>query len=104
MASAAITDLCVVSTGCNDVDLAWTAPGAFDAAVDALGRVYVTDSGNNRVQVFDPDGIFLDKWGEQGGGDGELGEPFGIAVGADGTVYVVDIGNHCVLKFTPTCP
>ena len=32
----------------------------------ATGRVFVTDTGNKRVMVFDQDGNFLDQWG--GGG------------------------------------
>ena len=34
--------------------------------LDAKGRVYVGDRENNRVQVFDADGKFLDQWKESG--------------------------------------
>lgn len=41
-------------------------PGEFglphNLAIDAEGRVYVTDRDNQRIQVFDPDGRFLDEW------------------------------------------
>ena len=48
-----------------------TGPGEFglphNLAVDAAGRVYVTDRDNRRVQVFDADGTFLSEWPEIGG-------------------------------------
>ena len=79
-------------------------------AVDAEGQIYVADSGNNRVQVFNADGTFLRQWGSLckldtgegcvGGGDGQFNEPWGIAVGQDGSVYVSDTWNHRIQKFT----
>ena len=48
-----------------------TGPGEFDLphnlVVDAQGRVYVTDRDNQRIQVFDSDGRFLDQWADTGG-------------------------------------
>ena len=35
--------------------------------VDAQGKVYVTDRDNQRIQVFDADGKFLDEWKGVGG-------------------------------------
>ena len=41
-------------------------PGQFElphnVAVDALGRVYVTDRENRRIEVFDANGKFLNQW------------------------------------------
>ncbi len=31
--------------------------------LDIEGNVYVSDRGNDRIQVFDPHGRFLRKWG-----------------------------------------
>jgi len=90
-----------------------TAPGQFNfpraVAVDAEGKIYVADSGNNRVQVFNADGSFLRQWGSlckldtgegcEGGGQGQFSEPWGIAVGPDGSVYVSDTWNHRIQKF-----
>jgi DNA-binding beta-propeller fold protein YncE len=44
-----------------------SGPGQFrvqvhDVAVDEQGRVYVADRGNNRIQVFDANGKYLDEW------------------------------------------
>ena len=48
-----------------------TGPGEFglphNVVVDAEGLVYVTDRDNQRIQVFDPDGTFLDQWVDTGG-------------------------------------
>jgi len=33
-----------------------------DVAVDREGRVYVADRGNKRIQIFDPNGKYLDEW------------------------------------------
>ena len=57
-------------------------------------EVYVLDTDNYRVQVFDRSGTFLRKWGSFGRGDGQfdgLG-PGGVAVQGD-EVYVTDLGN-----------
>ena len=32
-------------------------------AFDSSGKIYVTDRGNNRIQVFNPDGTFFNKMG-----------------------------------------
>jgi streptogramin lyase len=43
-----------------------TGPGEFDTphgiALDSRGRVFVADRGNNRIQIFDQDGKFLEEW------------------------------------------
>jgi DNA-binding beta-propeller fold protein YncE len=90
-----------------------TEPGQFSfpraVATDAQGGIYVADSGNNRIQVFNSDGSFVRQWGSTckldtgegciGDGHGQFNEPWGIAVGADGSVYVSDTWNHRVQKF-----
>ncbi len=75
--------------------------GPYGIAVDASGNVYVTDSGNNRVQKFTSNGTFITKWGSQGSEDGQFSGPDGIAVDANGNVYVVDRSNHRIQKFAP---
>lgn len=54
-----------------------------DVAVDAGGNVYVLDSGNGRVVVFDPEGQPLRSFGRQGQGPGEFQSPGLIAVVGD---------------------
>ncbi|KQC12240.1 MAG: hypothetical protein APR63_03005 [Desulfuromonas sp. SDB] len=56
-----------------------TAPGNLsypqDVAVDSRGNIYITEMGNNRISVFDRNGIF-----QMVIGVGFLNKPFGIAV------------------------
>ncbi|HNO83992.1 MAG TPA: 6-bladed beta-propeller, partial [Anaerolineales bacterium] len=69
-------------------------------AVDAQGRVYVTDTGNKRVVVFDADGNFITQFGSAGLDAGQFDEPVGITVDKNGTVYVVDTWNQRIQTFT----
>ena len=59
-------------------------------AVDKDGNVYVTDTLNNRVEIFDADGNFISMFGKHGDGPGYLARPKGIAVDNDGHVWVAD--------------
>ncbi len=63
-------------------------------------QVYVVDTGNNRVQIFDLDGNFKSAFGGFGTEDGKLSEPVGIAAGPDGRIYVADSGNARISVFT----
>lgn len=69
--------------------------------VDGNGDVYVTDTGNHRVQKFDREGNFITQWGGFGNGDGQFNFPYGSAVDAKGSVFVVDSGNTRVQQFMP---
>ena len=69
---------------------------------DAEDRVYVTEIGNDRVQVFDKDGTFLTMWGRKGSAAGEFGNLHGIVVERKtGTVFVADTANNRVQVFRP---
>lgn len=54
------------------------------------GDLYVTDSLNFRIEIFDEQGKPLGSFGRHGDGSGDLAMPKGIAVDSDGIVYVVD--------------
>jgi len=68
-------------------------------ALDADGNLLVTDTGNNRVVKFSPDGRPLGSFGSLGSGPGQLQEPVGIAVAPDGSIYVADAWNGRVDVF-----
>ena len=71
-----------------------TDPGTFSlpecVAVDADGNVYVTDTFNNRIEIFDADGEFISQFGKNGDGPADLERPKGIAIDSDGHIWVVD--------------
>lgn len=76
--------------------------GVSDAVVDSQGNIFVADSRNHRVQVFDLDtGEPLWSFGQQGDGDGELNAPRSVTIDREGLVHVVDTGNARVQVFTP---
>ena len=60
------------------------------AAVDEDGNVFVTDTMNDRVQMFDADGEFVQMFGKQGILPGTFMRAKGIAIDRDGHVYVTD--------------
>ncbi len=64
--------------------------GASNVAVDKDGNVYVTDTINNRVEIFDADGKFISTFGKNGDGPGYFARPKGIAVDGDGHIWVAD--------------
>jgi sugar lactone lactonase YvrE len=59
-------------------------------AVDSEGMLYVVDTGNFRVQIFDRDGNFLKSLGKLGDAPGTFARPKGIAIDSEGNIYVVD--------------
>jgi hypothetical protein len=62
-------------------------------AFDAQDNLYVLDSGNFRVLVFDADGTFVRQIGKQGEGPGEITFALGMVVDAKGDVVVYDMGR-----------
>ncbi len=74
-------------------------------AVDAAGRVYVSDDWSQRVQVFDSSGAYLASiGGSWGQGNSQLVNPTGVAVDAAGNVYVADKDNQRIEKFAAGYP
>ena len=69
-------------------------------AVDAEGSVFVTDTGNKRVQKFSPTGQFIGVFGEPGSGKGQFQEPVGIAIDGMGEILVADTWNRRIQRFT----
>ncbi|MBP5569204.1 MAG: hypothetical protein J6X54_08295 [Treponema sp.] len=67
-------------------------------ALDYLDRIYVTDYGNRRVDVFDKDGNPLYFFGGKAAGFGGLRGPTGIIVVGD-SVYVADEDIGCIYEF-----
>ena len=62
-------------------------PGQFNQphalAMDSQGRLFVGDRGNNRIQIFDQDGNFIDMWYQ-------FSRPSGVFIDANDVIYVAD--------------
>jgi DNA-binding beta-propeller fold protein YncE len=80
-----------------------TDPGTFSlpecVAVDADGNLYVTDTFNDRVEIFDPDGNFISMFGKNGDGPADFERPKSVAIDRDGHIWVVDAGQNRVKVF-----
>jgi len=78
-------------------------PGTFskpsNVAVDKEGNVYVSDTMNNRVQIFDADGMFISMFGKAGDGPGDFARPKGISIDSDGHIWVADAFQNRVQIF-----
>ena len=72
----------------------------YQLAVGKEGRLYVVDTGNFRVQVFDHDGKYLKSFGGPGKSPGSFARPKGIAADAEGNLYVADaaFGNFQIFN------
>jgi len=68
-------------------------------AINSLSQVFICDSGNNRVQVFDKDGKYVNKFGSKGNGKGEFDSPFCVATDSEDNIIVTDSGNYRVQVF-----
>jgi len=81
-----------------------TAPGEFskptNCAVDKDGNLYVADTFNNRIEIFDADGNFISAFGKSGDGPGYFARPKGVAVDVDGHIWVADAVQDRVQVFT----
>ena len=69
-------------------------------ALDSTRAVYVSDSWNHRIQVFDSDGKFVRTWGRRSAADGDFKGPRGLAVSPAGEVFVADTDNHRIQVFS----
>lgn len=68
-------------------------------ALDSGGNMYITDTGNNRIQKLNSSGQFTAKWGSAGSGDGQFNSLSSIAMDKDNNIYVTDTGNNRIQKF-----
>src|SRR5262249_13366753 len=64
-----------------------SGPGEFSEphgiAMDSKGRLFVADRENNRIEIFDQSGKFLDQWHQ-------FGRPSGIYIDKHDKLYVAD--------------
>jgi DNA-binding beta-propeller fold protein YncE len=72
------------------------------AAVDPQsGRVYVSDMGNQRIQVFNERGEYVAQFSPLAEAGLRTWQVLGITLGHDGAVYAVDALNNVIWVFEP---
>ncbi|XP_072042260.1 E3 ubiquitin-protein ligase TRIM71-like [Amphiura filiformis] len=71
----------------------------YGIALDAEGRVIVTDIGKHRITIHSPNGELLHTFGSRGDGDCQFNEPRYVTTSED-KIVVSDHCNHCVKIFS----
>jgi DNA-binding beta-propeller fold protein YncE len=77
----------------------WGKPGSgkgefnwpHSIVIDRQDHIYVADRRNNRVQIFDTNGKFLDQWTH-------VGTPMGLALAEDESLFMTEGSNNRVLE------
>ena len=84
----------------NGDHLGWfgnvTLNSPFDVSIDSNNTVYVCDSNNHRICIFDFNGTLLHSFGSNGTAPGQFDFPCGIAIDENGLIYVSDKDNDRV--------
>ncbi len=120
--ASVVTDsagVAIVTGPAEDIPLAWTLTEAFRlggadtgagsfsaayaraAATDAAGNIYVLDTKQHRVEVFDATGAHVRFLGRQGGGPGEFQDAYDLLVKPNGEVSVVDYAKRALVRWSP---
>lgn len=68
--------------------------------VDKGGKIFVADTGNDRIQIFNPDGTYDNMFGESGSDEGQFRAPSAVAVNSVGNIYVADTKNKKIKAFS----
>ena len=68
-------------------------------AIDRDGYIYCADGYKHFVNVYNPDGELVSKWGKPGSEPGRLNGPSGLAFDADDNLLIVDSLNARVQRF-----
>jgi len=73
-----------------------------DVAVAGTGQIYVTSGFGNKVYIFDSEGKYTDRFGEEGTGPGQLSSPGAVAVDGQGRIFVDTFGGISVFNASGT--
>jgi len=73
-------------------------PYGIDVGSD--GKIYVSESWNHRVQIFDASGKYVSKFGSRGDGNTQFDFPLGMSLDKNDNIYVCDPSNQRIQKFT----
>ena len=70
-------------------------------AIDKDHKIYVADTANNRIQIFNADGSFHDTFGSYGQGNEHFDFPTHIFINSiNGDIYISDTFNHRIQVFS----
>ena len=72
-------------------------------AVDSAGNIYVPDMSNQRIQIFNSDGVYqstLGVTGEPGSDNSHFYLPYNVSFDSAGKIYVADLLNQRVQVFS----
>ena len=83
----------------SDENLAFYLPE--DIVFDDEGNIYVLDSGNHRIQKFNPDYEYITTLGRQGQGPGEFYLPSALDIDKKNYLYVSDPQNKRIQILKP---
>ncbi|MDX1953377.1 MAG: hypothetical protein SFY81_14455 [Verrucomicrobiota bacterium] len=87
----------------NSIGQRGEKPGEFNRpeglGIDSQDRLYVADSCNHRIQIFNPAGEFLRSYGLPGTAAGQLNYPYDVRVDATGLQFVCEFGNSRIQVF-----
>ena len=100
------------SANSNAITLTVTTPaipGPNGLTIDSSGKLYLSDSSNNTIQVITTAGVatvLAGSAGQQGANDGSAGaalfrQPGGVVLDLSGNLFVADTGNSLIRKITP---
>ena len=70
-------------------------------ALDSKDQIYVTDIQAQHIQVYAPDGSYVQTIGQRGSGPGEFQGAAFVLVGPGDTLLVPDVQNQRVNRFAP---
>ncbi len=65
-------------------------------------KMWVTNSGANRIEEFSTGGTYALEFGSVGTGNGQFKKPGSVAIDPKGNIWVLDTGNNRVQEFSPT--
>ncbi|QPM69400.1 NHL repeat-containing protein [Atribacter laminatus] len=69
--------------------------------MDEDRKIYLVDTMNSRIVVFDQDGNLIRTIGKEGMGDDEFYYPRGVSVDSQGRIWMTDTLHHTVKVFDP---
>ncbi|MCP4218007.1 MAG: 6-bladed beta-propeller [bacterium] len=81
----------------DDENQFFRLPG--DVKIGNDGLVYILDSGNNRIQVFDTSANYIRTIGRGGQGPGDFANPFSLALDKNNNLVVADYNNQRIQVF-----